>query len=97
MAKRFLNLFVGNFCWTILPSKYVRKDDMIITVAGIINPKTRIKSMYDLLLFDECQSGAHPRPDISGMYLPHPSNGGIDKENESVLSSEIYLNMIPWC
>ena len=55
---------------------------MIITVVGMINPKTRIKSMYDLLFFDECQSGAHPRPDISGMYLPHPSNGGIDKENE---------------
>ena len=55
---------------------------MIITVVGMINPKTRIKSMYDLLLFEECQSGAHPRPDISGMYLPHPSKGGIDKENE---------------
>ena len=62
---------------------------MMITVVGITNPKTRIKSMYDLLLFDECQSGAHPRPEISGIYLPHPNKGGIDRQNEYTQMKDI--------
>ena len=53
-----------------------------VMVVGIRNPNIKIHITYVVLRFFECQSGAHPRPDISGIYLPHPSNGGIDRQNE---------------
>ena len=60
----------------------MNRDAITVTVVGKKKPKINIYKMYVLLIFVECQSGAHDRPEISGTYLPHPNNGGKESAKE---------------
>ena len=54
----------------------VKRDEIIMMLVGMKKPKTKIHTIYVLLLSFVCQSGAQPTPESSGTYLPHPNIGG---------------------